>query len=89
MILGIVSQSVGPQPLACFRIAVDGMEPIVLVTKNSLGRWQVIGTILYLVEAGHLEALLCLPDVHQPGVAAAGDAFQRVTRGATGVSSIS
>jgi len=50
--------------------ADDDMEGIVLVTEEAigthhrlLGRRQVPGAVLYLVEIRHLEALLCLPDV--------------------------
>ncbi len=80
MLLGINSQSFGPQPLSCFRIAVDGMKCVVLLTEDSLGRGQVSGTVLHLVEAGHLKAIFCLSDVHQSGMVAAGNAFQRVAR---------
>ena len=78
MLLGINSQPLGPQPLSCIRIAVDGMKRIVFVTKDFLGRWQVIGPVLHLVESSHLKALFCLPDVHQSGMAAAGNALQRI-----------
>ena len=76
--LGISRQPFGSQSFAILLIAVDGFKRIELVTEDLLGRRQVTGAILHLVEGSHFKALFCLSDVHQSRMAAARDAFQRV-----------
>ena len=78
VLLGISRQSFGSQSFAILLIAVDGFKGIELVTEDLLGRRQVSGAILYLVEGCHFKALFCLSDVHQSRMAAARDTFQRV-----------
>ena len=70
ILLSISRQPFCSQSFAILLIAVDGLKGIELVTEETigthhrlLGRRQVSGAVLYLVEGRHLEALLCLSDV--------------------------
>ena len=72
------TQHIMPERFVLIAIAVVNLESFEILSENTLGTGQETRAVLNLFEVGHIEGFTPLTDVHQAGMTAARDAFQRV-----------